>query len=558
MNVTSRASLWIAVPMLVCFQVAAAPPGEVTNLQWCAWPAKDCLTWTSVGNVQHRLYQGDRSTLPALLDGSADSCLFRIWNAASTSGPGQLTGVPSSGSLYWYLVVGKNCDGEGPSGNATAGPRTLDATGDCSPASCIDGVQDGAETNVDCGGGVCAGCATGSACCSAVDCAGLVCQAGTCSVPSCVDLVRNGTESDVDCGGGGCPRCADGMRCIVDGDCQSFVCSLGTCRAPTCSDAVKNATETDVDCGGGACPACALGRTCNVASDCQSGLCQAGVCAALGNGAICTGSSQCASGNCVDGVCCDTACGFLCQSCAMTPGSCTNIPAGQDPDNECPGSATCNGTGACNAPEGASCSIGSDCQNGNCVDAVCCNTACAGLCQACNVAGSVGTCANVPAGTDPANECAGAANCNGAGGCAAPNGTSCTFGGQCQSGNCVDNVCCNTTCAGLCQACNVAGFIGTCANVPAGTDPANECAGSANCNGAGGCAAANGTSCTFGGQCQSGNCVDAVCCNTTCAGQCQACNLAGSIGTCAFIPSGQDPAGECAGALVCDGSGGCF
>ncbi|MDD5294750.1 MAG: hypothetical protein PHP21_02400, partial [Patescibacteria group bacterium] len=48
---------------------------------------------------------------------------------------------------------------------------------------------------------------------------------------------------------------------------------------------------------------------------------------------------------------------------------------------------------------------GSDCSSGYCVDGYCCNSSCSGTCQACNVAGSAGTCTNIPAGTDPASEC---------------------------------------------------------------------------------------------------------------------------------------------------------
>ena len=52
-----------------------------------------------------------------------------------------------------------------------------------------------------------------------------------------------------------------------------------------------------------------------------------------------------------------------------------------------------------------------------------------------------------------------------------------------------------------------------------------------------------GSACTGagGGQCQSGPCVDGVCCNQACSGSCQACNLPGTVGQCTPIPGGQDP-----------------
>jgi len=68
-----------------------------------------------------------------------------------------------------------------------------------------------------------------------------------------------------------------------------------------------------------------------------------------------------------------------------------------------------------------------------------------------------------------------------------PTGQSCTTSEDCATGYCVDNVCCNTPCSGLCEACNLTGSEGTCTYIPYGEDPDNECAGCLTCNGAGGC-----------------------------------------------------------------------
>ena len=50
-----------------------------------------------------------------------------------------------------------------------------------------------------------------------------------------------------------------------------------------------------------------------------------------------------------------------------------------------------------------------------------------------------------------------------------------------------------------------------------------------------------GAACTLTSQCTNGSCVDGVCCNTTAAtcGQCNACNLPGSVGTCAPTSGGS-------------------
>jgi hypothetical protein len=61
-----------------------------------------------------------------------------------------------------------------------------------------------------------------------------------------------------------------------------------------------------------------------------------------------------------------------------------------------------------------------------------------------------------------------------------------------------------------------------------------------------------GESCSAPDQCASGSCVDGVCCDNECAGVCSACDLASSVGTCSYVPTGQDPDAECGG-LSCVG-----
>ncbi len=89
---------------------------------------------------------------------------------------------------------------------------------------------------------------------------------------TCRDGVRDGEETGVDCGGR-CTRCGGGAGCREDMDCASKRCgSAGLCVAPACSDGVKNGGESDVDCGG-ACGKCAAGAFCGKAADCESGEC---------------------------------------------------------------------------------------------------------------------------------------------------------------------------------------------------------------------------------------------------------------------------------------------
>jgi hypothetical protein len=70
----------------------------------------------------------------------------------------------------------------------------------------------------------------------------------------------------------------------------------------------------------------------------------------------------------------------------------------------------------------------------------------------------------------------------------------------------------------------------------------------------------DGVACASGAECATGNCVDGVCCDSPCTGQCEACDLPGSGGTCSPVlglPRGARPAcvesgnlctiGECTG-----------
>src|SRR5690606_15932155 len=98
-----------------------------------------------------------------------------------------------------------------------------------------------------------------------------------CKAPSCSDGVANGLESDVDCGGP-CPPCGDGKTCTKGQECLSGVCQGGVCQPPKCDDGLKNGGESDVDCGQSCPDKCADGETCLVAADCESANCSAGVC----------------------------------------------------------------------------------------------------------------------------------------------------------------------------------------------------------------------------------------------------------------------------------------
>jgi hypothetical protein len=163
--------------------------------------------------------------------------------------------------------------------------------GVCVDTSCSDGLQNGDESDVDCGGACSTKCALGQKCVRPADCVSGACLADKCGTPSCTDGIRDGDESDTDCGGSCGAKCKTGHFCFHASDCVSKVCNKGiladdagvtrgTCQAPRCDDGVLNGTETDVDCGGPDCDQpCAKGKKCGGNSDCQTSNCQNGVCA---------------------------------------------------------------------------------------------------------------------------------------------------------------------------------------------------------------------------------------------------------------------------------------
>jgi len=152
--------------------------------------------------------------------------------------------------------------------------------------TCMNGLQDGEERGVDCGG-QCAGCSDGSQCFNHSDCASGHCTAAQLcgQLPSCTDGARSETlgETDIDCGGYYCERCESRRECRIDTDCLSGECtrlefeSAATCKRPArCDDGQKNGAETDVDCGGPDCAPCGAGKGCLAAADCITPFCVPG------------------------------------------------------------------------------------------------------------------------------------------------------------------------------------------------------------------------------------------------------------------------------------------
>ena len=93
------------------------------------------------------------------------------------------------------------------------------------------------------------------------------------AAPKCDDGIKNGTETDVDCGGS-CTGCAEGKFCAAGPDCENGICTSGNCAAPSCTDGVKNGTELDVDCAGPCgMRSCKVGQACDDNTQCVTQMC---------------------------------------------------------------------------------------------------------------------------------------------------------------------------------------------------------------------------------------------------------------------------------------------
>jgi hypothetical protein len=87
-------------------------------------------------------------------------------------------------------------------------------------------MTDGDETDVDCGGS-CPPCAIDAACGNLdANCQSNNCYFNKCTQvsPTCMNGAKDFAESDVDCGGPVCPGCAANKICKGNEDCASNLC----------------------------------------------------------------------------------------------------------------------------------------------------------------------------------------------------------------------------------------------------------------------------------------------------------------------------------------------
>jgi len=458
---------------------------------------------------------------------------------------------------------GGACDGANIVACALPAGETL-----CRAASCTDGTQtlaahcagNGACPAVqrgDCGAYSCGTVACNTQCDADEDCAnGYFCEENICK-PQHPD--GTACTADNTCASG---NCVDGFCCNTTCRGQCEACDLagqqGTCLAATGAPhgTVRDACVGDGSSCSGACDG-TLRDACVYAgatTSCRAPTCAAGLATAA---AQCDGSGRCpaaVTARCAPWGCGATACRTHCTT-----------------SSECDASAFCAG-GLCltRYPDGTECQGDIQCDHGHCTDGVCCNRACAGQCEACNVAGSAGTCtavAGAPRGARPACGADGSV-CGGT--CDGIDGASCAYPGA-------TTACRDASCAGgsetLAAKCTGLGACGALQQRSCGAYACGAAACETECTSDAQCAAGRhcqdgacetrrepGAACTASNQCASGHCTDGVCCDRACDGQCEACDTAASKGTCTAVtgaPHGARAAclgdgSACSGA--CDGT----
>lgn len=194
---------------------------------------------------------------------------------ATPATPGACSSTDGSAVSSFYPC---SCGDATCNGNAMCDTGAHAGNGTCT-STCTDGVQSGDETGVDCGGscGLCACSVTDGTAVSSFypcDCSGVTCNSNTrCDTAAqtctstCSDGIQNGDETAVDCGG----SCGPCECSVTDGSAVSsfYPCSCGAatcngstmcdkaapdsslaCTSPTCTDGIQSGDETGADCGG--------------------------------------------------------------------------------------------------------------------------------------------------------------------------------------------------------------------------------------------------------------------------------------------------------------------
>jgi hypothetical protein len=106
--------------------------------------------------------------------------------------------------------------------------------GDCVHAACANNqcthlVEPAGDPCDEGNGHYCDGNGSCVECLEDGHCSEGTCVANKCYQPNCIDGIKNGTETDIDCGGA-CAPCDNGKSCDAAFDCLSWICEAAKCK----------------------------------------------------------------------------------------------------------------------------------------------------------------------------------------------------------------------------------------------------------------------------------------------------------------------------------------
>lgn len=289
-----------------------------------------------------------------------------------------------------YCTTGDVCDGLG---GCAGTPRSCSDSLTCTTDTCD-------EAGDRCTSTVTSGCLIGGTC----QAEGAANPMNACLL--CTSADSRTTWSPARSG----TTCSDGLYCTTTDRCNGAGMCAGSARS--CSDmlactgdfcdeaADRCANPISTGCViGGACIASGTRNPANDCEECRPGSSATAWTARAGEtcgspsctGATLTPAPTCsATGTCTPGTAVPCPSGMTCADAVSCSGGCSS-------DAECLESHHCN-AGRC-APDltvSSPCDREAMCETGSCASGVCCDRACDGTCEACDLAGTVGTCARDP------------------------------------------------------------------------------------------------------------------------------------------------------------------
>ncbi len=287
-------------PMVVLL-LCAAPSGGCGGAEFSAGRAgADGGAGTDAGaDTDATSARGDAAAEASLDGGGRDSGVVPGEAGTSCHNPDQCPpAAPCHVATCNAGVCGSATLPQGTTCSGNGGASVCSATGACVAAGCTDGVKDGNETDVDCGGS-CSPCANSKDCKVPSDCESIFCKSGVCAACAFATQCPTGDYCDLAINGGTCrPGKTNGNMCATSAQCASGFCVGGVCCDTACSAACQ---------------------ACNVAPN-------VGVCSSVPSGSNvgCAIGDQCCAGSCT-AVNTVGNCGSCGNACAMPTSSCQTV-----------------------------------------------------------------------------------------------------------------------------------------------------------------------------------------------------------------------------------------